>query len=163
MLKSAQQDFTQATKLARSMVCQWGMSDALGNVAYDESGDNGNGFPGFPYHEKSYSEQTAKAIDDEVRKLLEEAHNRAKEILITHKEAIEKMTQMLMEYETLDAQDIRDILNHEWDDEKKKKRLREADNLFKCAPSGPPPPPKFPTDTDQQSRPDDPGLGVAET
>lgn len=160
----AQQDFTQATKLARSMVCQWGMSDALGNVAYDESGDNGNGFSGFPYHEKSYSEQTAKAIDDEVRKLLEKAHDRAKEIIITHKEAIEKMTEMLMEYETLDAQDIRDILNHEWDDEKKKKRLRDADDLFKSPPSGPPPPPKFPSELDEQPRTDnDAGLGIAET
>lgn len=137
----AQQDFAQATRLARSMVCEWGMSDLLGTVTYDERSDNGGGYVGMPYYEKSYSEETAKAIDDEVRTILERAHTRAAEIITAHQKEVELMTDMLMEFETLDAQDIREILKHEWDPEKKRQRVKDAENLFKKSPVLPPPPP----------------------
>ncbi|HEY4831068.1 MAG TPA: cell division protein FtsH, partial [Waddliaceae bacterium] len=137
----AQMDFAQATRLARSMVCEWGMSDNLGKVAYDEKYDNGGGYAGLPYHEKSYSEETARVIDVEVRKLLDAAHQRAHEIIEEYSEEVELMTQMLVEFETLDAHDVRDIINKEWDPEKKRKRLKDQDQLFKRQPESPPPPP----------------------
>jgi cell division protease FtsH len=140
----AQQDFAQATRLARSMVCEWGMSDNLGTVTYDERTDNGGGYGGLSYHEKSYSEETARAIDDEVRKLLDEAHTRAVNIIEEYRKEVELMTEMLVEFETLDAQDVRDIINNDWDPEKKKKRLKDQDQLFKRQTEVPPPPPPPP-------------------
>lgn len=137
----AQQDISQATRLARSMVCEWGMSDQLGTVAYDERGDNGGGYGGLNYHEKNYSEETARAIDEEVRNLLDLAYKRAYDIIESHRKEVELMTAMLIEFETLDAQDVRDILKNEWDPEKKRKRLLEQDQLFKRQPGTPPPPP----------------------
>ncbi len=137
----AQQDFSQATRLARSMVCEWGMSDNLGTVAYDERFDNGGGYAGLNYHEKSYSEETARAIDIEVRNLLEEAHKRAVDIIHLKRAEVELMTQMLIEFETLDAKDVRDILNKEWDPEKKRQRMKDEDQLFKRNTELPPPPP----------------------
>ncbi len=139
----AQQDISQATRLARSMVCEWGMSDNLGAVAYDERSDNGGGYTGLNYHEKSYSEETARAIDDEVRSLLDEAHKRAVDIIEQYRNEVELMTAMLIEFETLDAQDVRDIINKEWDSEKKRKRMKEQDQLFKRQPGSPPPPPSI--------------------
>ena len=117
------------------------MSEILGAVAYDEHVDNGGGY--MSYHEKSYSEETAKAIDDEVRKLLEEAHKRATEVILAHRKEVELMTAMLIEFETLDAQDVKDIINNEWDSEKKKRRLKDVDKMFKRETLTPPPPPEL--------------------
>lgn len=137
----AQMDFTQATRLARSMVCEWGMSDNLGNVAYDERYDNGGGYTGLGYHEKSYSEETARAIDDEVRKLLDAAHDRAIDIINQYKKEVDLMSQMLIEFETLDSQDVREIIKGEWDPDNKRQRLKDQDQLFKRQTEMPPPPP----------------------
>lgn len=134
----AQMDISQATRLARSMVCEWGMS-SLGAVAYDERADSGGGY--LPYHEKTYSEETARAIDEEVRALLEAAHKRAVEIVVERRKEVELMTSMLIEFETLDSQDVKDIMNNAWDSEKKKKRLLDQDKLFKRQVETPPPPP----------------------
>lgn len=134
----AQQDFRQATQLARSMVCEWGMSDKLGTVAYDERSDTV--YPGFGGHDKKYSEDTARSIDEEVKTLLESAHNHAKEILLKHREHVELMTQMLIEFETLDAEDVRKILNNEWNIDEKRKKLKDADELHKTSATPPPPP-----------------------
>jgi cell division protease FtsH len=142
----AQQDFAQATRLARSMVCEWGMSDNLGTVTYDERYDSGGGYAGLGYHEKSYSEETARTIDDEVRKLLEEAHSRAITIIQDYRKEVELMTEMLVEFETLDAQDVREIINHKWDPEKKRQRLKDQEQLFKRQTETPPPPPPLPNE-----------------
>lgn len=137
----AQHDFIQATRLARSMICEWGMSDNLGTVAYDERFDGGGGYGGFGYHEKSYSEETARAIDEEVRRILDAAHKRAVDIILAHRAEIELMTQMLIEFETLDSLDIKEIIENRWDPERKRRRLKEQDALFKRNTEAPPPPP----------------------
>lgn len=142
----AQQDISQATRLARSMVCEWGMSKNLGAVAYDERYDGGGGYAGMNYHEKNYSDETARAIDDEVRQLLDEAHKRSVEIIEKHREEVELMTAMLIEFETLDAKDVRDIINKEWDPEKKRQRMKDQDQLFKRSAELPPPPPPLSQD-----------------
>lgn len=135
----ARQDIERATALARSMVCEWGMSDKLGVVAYDERADQT--YLGVSHHEKKYSEETAKAIDIEVRAILDEAHELAKKIIEENREKVELMTQMLIEFETLDAEDIRKIMSGEWSVEDKRGRLKEAEELHKKAPATPPPSP----------------------
>lgn len=138
----AQQDIEQATKLTRSMVCEWGMSDKLGAVAYDERDRGGQYLGMMNYHEKRYSEQTARAIDAEVRSILDEAHNRAYEIIKENRERVELMTKMLMEFETLDRVDILKIFNDEWDSDEKRERLKKEAESHKKKPATPPPPPK---------------------
>ena len=137
----AQQDIERATQLARSMVCEWGMSEKLGAVAYDERSEQGQylGFAG--YHEKKYSEETAKSIDDEVRRILDDAHEKARQMILEHRDQVELMTQMLMEFETLDAEDVKKIINNEWNIDEKRDRLKKADDLHKKTPAIPPPPP----------------------
>ncbi len=140
----ARQDIEQATHLARSMVCEWGMSEKLGLVAYDERTDAGQHLGLTNYYEKKYSEETAKAIDNEVRNLLDEAHKRAKEIILKYRDQLELMAQMLMEFETLDAKDVELIINGQWEIEEKRQRIRLAEDLNKKTPIPPPPPPPPP-------------------
>lgn len=131
----AQQDFQQATSLARSMVCDWGMSDKLGNVAYGERNDQNN-MMGFS--EKKYSEETAKIIDDEVRRLLDDAYASARTILEKMRKQVELMTQMLIEFETLDSEDVQKIMNDQWDTEEKRARVKTAEDLHKKSLPQPP-------------------------
>lgn len=145
----AQQDIERATQLARSMVCKWGMSDKLGAVAYDERSNNngyGGGYSFGEYHEKAYSDETAKSIDAEVRKILDEAHEVARGIILEYRDQVELMTQMLMEFETLDSEDVQEIvIKKDWDVSRKKDRIKRAAELYKKDPPGnspPPPPPK---------------------
>lgn len=136
----AQQDIERATQLARSMVCDWGMSNELGPVAYTDRGDGQQmGFGGS--RDKGYSEETAKAIDQEVKMLLDEAHKKAKDILEQHREEVELMTKMLIEFETLDAEDIDLIMKGKWTVEEKRQKLKMQEELHKKQFTPPPPPP----------------------
>lgn len=137
----AQQDIERATQLARSMICEWGMSDKLGAVTYDERADSGQYLGWANYHDKKYSEETARAIDDEVRAILDAAHARARGLLLDKREQVELMTQMLIEFETLDAEDVQKILKNEWNTEEKRLKLKRADELHKKALTPPPLPP----------------------
>lgn len=139
MSSGAQHDIMQATKMARSMVCEWGMSDILGTVTYDERTESGQYLGMTGYHEKSYSDETAKAIDKEVRKLIDDAHKRAVEILTTHKDKVKLMTDMLMEFETLDSTDIKEIMEGSWNIDTKRARVKTADELQINVPPAPPP------------------------
>ncbi len=136
----AQQDIERATQFARSMVCEWGMSDKLGAVAYDERPEN-NYLDAQGGSRFKYSEETAKAIDNEVRRLLDEAHQKAKDIILEKKDEVELMTQMLMEFETLDAEDVDKILNNKFDIEEKKAKMKVAEELHKSEVIQPPPAP----------------------
>lgn len=127
----AQQDIEHATKLARSMVCEWGMSELLGSVAYDERSETAAYMGMGGSHDKKYSEETAQSIDREVRKLLDEANAMATKIIMDHKEQVELMTAMLMEFETLDSEDIQLILTKKWDSEEKRARIKKAEDLYK--------------------------------
>ena len=140
----AQQDIERATALARSMVCEWGMSDIMGAVTYSERSDSGQYLGWDDYQEKKYSEETAKSIDSEVKKILEAANLRALSILTENKEAVELMTEMLIEFETLDAEDVKKIISKEWTREDKKARLKLQDDLHKKPQATPPPPPPPP-------------------
>jgi len=102
-------DIQMATKLARAMVTQWGMSDKLGNVQYasDEGQYMGNPFAS----QQSVSEETARQIDAEIKRLVDEGHQQAHKILKKHNKELETLAQGLIEYETLSGDEIKDLLN----------------------------------------------------
>ncbi len=138
MSSGAQMDISQATRLARAMICEWGMNDKLGTVAYDERSEaNQYLMPG--YSEKNYSEETARQIDEEVRKLIEVGYKLARDILEKNKDKVELMTDMLMEFETLDRRDVDEIMAGTFTVEEKRKRLKDAQEAHRKVP---PPPPK---------------------
>ncbi|HSX03477.1 MAG TPA: ATP-dependent zinc metalloprotease FtsH [Rhabdochlamydiaceae bacterium] len=149
MSSGAQMDISQATRLVRSMICEWGMNDALGLVALDERSESGQ-YLGMPnYQEKHYSEATAEKIDSQVRKLLDEAHVAAKEICETNRDKLLLMTDMLMEFESLDKQDVIDIMGGKWDIEKKRQKIKSAEDLQRKLP----PPPGAPANPIDISNP----------
>lgn len=104
-------DIRQATSLARNMVCEWGMSDLLGMVEYGE-GDSPVFLARDMTKSRNYSEETAKIIDSEIKKFIDEAFSEAKRILTENRETIEKIALALLEYETLDASHLKDIIEH---------------------------------------------------
>jgi len=105
----AASDIDQATKLARAMVTRWGFSDKLGQVAY---GDNQEEvFLGHSVaRTQNISEETAQIIDDEVRRLIDEAYTAARTILTEKKKEWIAIAEGLLEYETLSGDEIRQIM-----------------------------------------------------
>jgi cell division protease FtsH len=104
-------DIQMVTSYAKAMVCEWGMSDKLGMVQYGD--DSSMSFFGRDVGgARGYSEATAQEIDREVLQLVNTAFERARELISTHREAMEKITAALLEYETLDGKHIKDIIEH---------------------------------------------------
>ena len=106
-------DIRQATSLARHMVCEWGMSDKLGMVEYGE-GDGpvflGRGDMGG--RRTNYSESTAKIIDEEIKRFIDGAYAIATRILNEGRDKVELIAKALLEFETLDASHLKDIIDH---------------------------------------------------
>ncbi|MDR0433278.1 MAG: ATP-dependent zinc metalloprotease FtsH [Bifidobacteriaceae bacterium] len=97
----ASNDIEKATGIARTMVMSYGMSENLGSVAYSKG--DGEVFLGRDYgHRREYSEEIAAAIDEEVRRLIERAHDEAWEILQANRHVLDKVVVELLEHETLD-------------------------------------------------------------
>ncbi len=122
----AKQDISQATALARSMVCEWGMNELLGPVAYETTRQEGQYLGLAGHDERVYSEATAQLIDNEVKILLAAANQRAHEILEAHRAQVEQMTDGLIEFETLDQEDVKKIMAGTWNTDEKKEKLRLA-------------------------------------
>ena len=101
----ASNDFEQATQMARSMVTEYGMSEKLGPVQYEGN----HAMFGATSPQKSISEQTAYEIDEEVRELLNEARNKAAEIIQSHRETHKLIAEALLKYETLDSNQIKSL------------------------------------------------------
>ena len=100
----ASNDFEQATRIARGMVTQYGMSERLGTISYEGSQAV---FIGRDYGQtKTYSEATAQAIDEEIRAITKEAYDKAVEIIEAHREQHKAIALALLKYETLDAKQI---------------------------------------------------------
>ena len=99
----ASNDFEQATQIARAMVTQYGMSDKIGPVELQSSGQV---FTGQGYDQSPYSEKTAALVDEEVRRILNEGHEQALHILETHREQHKVIAEALLKYETLDEKEI---------------------------------------------------------
>ena len=114
----AENDLEIATKLARKMVCQFGMSDKLGHLTFGRR--NGLVFLGKDLtEERNYSEETAKKIDEEVYKIIDDCFQQTKSLLIKHREKLELLAKNLLEKEVLDAEEVKKLLGFK---EKKDKK-----------------------------------------
>ena len=103
-------DIAQATKLARKMVCEWGMS-SLGMIRFSE--ENEMVFLGRDVSRaREYSEATAQHIDSEVKRLIDEAYRQATEMLEAKRDKVELIAKALLEFETLDGSQIADLITH---------------------------------------------------
>ena len=119
----ASNDIMRATDLARNMVTKWGLSDRMGPLAYGE--DEGEVFLGRSVTQhKALSDDTAHAIDEEVRAFIDRNYDRAESILKEHIDKLHAMAEALMKYETIDSDQIRDIMEGRdprppagWDDD----------------------------------------------
>jgi cell division protease FtsH len=103
-------DIKSATKLARKMVCDWGMSD-LGTVAYGENQDHI--FLGKEIaRDQNYSEQTAQKIDAEIAKTIQNEYERAKKILTEHYGLVQKLAEALLKYETIEGKHVYELVKY---------------------------------------------------
>ena len=107
MSTGASNDFERATKLARDMVTKYGMSDNLGIMVY--TGSEQDSFFG-SMSSKTVSEATQQKVDTEIRRILDEQYGIARNLLEINKDKVEAMTSALMEFETIDADQINDIM-----------------------------------------------------
>ena len=105
----ASSDISYATGLARDMVTRWGMSDALGPLQYAEADEEV--FLGYSVNrQKNMSNETAQAIDKEIRRVVEAGYDRAKQLLEKHRDELETLAKALLEYETLSGDEIKTVL-----------------------------------------------------
>jgi cell division protease FtsH len=105
-------DLRNATKLARSMIMQYGMSKNLGPRTFGEHEEMV--FLGREIHEeRDYSDKTAEEIDEEIKRLIMEAENRARAVIVKHKSKLEHLVAALVEKETVEEGEIRMILGEE--------------------------------------------------
>lgn len=106
----AQNDIQRVTEIARNMVTKWGLSDKMGPLAYGE--DEGEVFLGHQVTQhKTISDETAHAIDEEVRRIVEENYSVAKKVLEDNVDILHAMSDALMKYETIDREQIDDVMN----------------------------------------------------
>lgn len=114
----ASSDIDRATKIARGMVMKWGLSEKLGPLAY---GDDEGQYPGMS--SPNYSGATSKVIDEEVRSIIDDRYKVAEALLEENRDILESMKDALIEYETIDAEQVEDLMNRrqvrpprDWDD-----------------------------------------------
>jgi cell division protease FtsH len=109
MTTGASNDFERATEIARRMVTHWGMSDELGTMVYGEN--EGEVFLGrsITTH-KSVSEATLQKVDQEVRRIIDTQYKLARKLLEENRDKVEAMAKSLLEWETLDAEQLNDIM-----------------------------------------------------
>ena len=104
----ASQDIKQVTKIARAMVMQYGMSDRIGMINYDENGDDV--FLGYDIaHNKTYSDKLLSEIDEEVRRIVDECYRDARAIIEAHRDILEKCCDLLMEKEKITGEEFDEL------------------------------------------------------
>ncbi|MFT5702900.1 MAG: cell division protease FtsH [Rickettsiales bacterium] len=101
----ASSDIEQATNMAKAMVIKWGLSDKVGTIDYEPDSNSGQKF------HKEFSEETSQLIDSEIKRIVDEALQKAKQILTDKKDDLEKLAQGLLKFETLSGEEIKDLLN----------------------------------------------------
>jgi len=107
----AQNDLQRATDIARSMVTEFGMSDTVGIASYDNRGRNRFLDAGLIQERGQYAEETARQIDGEVRRILTDAHTRARTLLTDHRDALETVTRRLLDVEVMEGDELRRLLS----------------------------------------------------
>jgi cell division protease FtsH len=128
-------DIRMATNIAKKMVCEWGMSDEIGMVGYTD-GNEHVFLARDMARSRDYSEMTAQKIDAEIKRLIDTSYQRAKELLLKHRPELDAIAKALLEYETLDASHIREIM--------------ETGNIQNPPQNKPPRPPAAPATTKSQ-------------
>ncbi len=115
----AANDLHEATKLARKMVCRWGMSERLGPVTFSQGQDQV--FLGREISQnKDYSEKTGEVIDDEIQRILTEMEKKASEVLNKNRESLDKVVSELLDHETLEDKEVEEILKQNGHGKKEK-------------------------------------------
>ena len=105
----ASSDISYATSLARDMVTRWGMSDELGPLQYADADEEV--FLGYSVNrQRQMSDETARKIDKEIRRVVDEGYERAKTVLSEHRDELETLAKALLEYETLTGDEIKKLL-----------------------------------------------------
>ncbi len=108
----ASNDLERATTLARRMVCEWGMSPAMGPLTFGKKEEQIFLGREIAQHQ-DFSENTAEKIDDEVKKIVTEAYDRAEKLLSSNQEALVNLAEALLEYETLNKEEIQLVIKGE--------------------------------------------------
>jgi len=106
----ASNDIMRASQIARNMVTKWGLSEKMGPLMYSEDDDGGYLGRGGGGQNSSLSGETAKMIDSEVRSIIDQCYGTAKQILTDNRDKLDAMADALMKYETIDAEQIDDIM-----------------------------------------------------
>jgi cell division protease FtsH len=121
----ASNDIKQATEMARAMVCEWGLSEKMGPVAYSENEEHI--FLGRELaRTRNVSDETLREIDAEVRRLVDEALTRAREIVTANREKLERVAQALLKYETLTGEEVAKLVAGESIEAEKERELEEV-------------------------------------
>jgi cell division protease FtsH len=106
----ASNDIQQATNMARRMVTEWGMSEKLGRLRYVDNQEEV--FLGHSVsRSQTISPETARLIDEEIRRIIEEAETKARMVLTEHKDDLHRVTKALLEFETLSGEEVRTLLD----------------------------------------------------
>ena len=122
----ASNDLERATKMARAMVTNYGMSSELGTQVFGQP--NHEVFLGRDYgNTQDYSDDTARRIDDEVARIMKEAHDRAVEILSSKRDQMDLMASVLLERETVDGEACQALLNNHWAEYLEQEKAKEAE------------------------------------
>lgn len=125
-------DLEQATKLAKRMVSEWGMSDVLGPIAFGDQDEQP--FLGRELaHARNYSERTAQTIDDEVRRFLTEGYELARRLITEHLDEIKLLADGLIEFETLDIEDVNILLEKGIEGLRTEREAREKEDKPRVA------------------------------
>ncbi|HHI81278.1 MAG TPA: ATP-dependent zinc metalloprotease FtsH [Planctomycetes bacterium] len=145
----AQNDIKQATNLAKVMVTELGMSDKVGPLNYSES--TGNDFLGRELHlGRDHSEETSKLIDEEIRRITREGYDRAKNMILEHRDALDRIAGALLRFETITGEEVQALMAGASIDDIGKKRWEEKE-------ISPPPLKKAdgPSETQKRENPED--------
>ena len=110
MTTGAAQDIKQATSMAKRMVTEWGMSDELGMVSYSDQDQEVFLGKSWSNAGRAHSEATQQRVDEEVKRIIDTQYKRARLILESNRDKVEVMVKALMEYETIDSDQIKDIM-----------------------------------------------------
>ena len=110
--QGASKDIEQATNLARNMVTRFGMSEKMGPILYGEE-DHGVFLGRDIGHSRNYGENVAGQIDSEIRRIIDEAYNKAKEVLEENRDGLERTAQLLLKKEKVSGDEFREVLNNE--------------------------------------------------
>ncbi|MHC4986157.1 MAG: ATP-dependent zinc metalloprotease FtsH, partial [Planctomycetota bacterium] len=128
-------DIVHVTDLARTMVIDWGMSERLGLISYNERHRRPQMMD---FGGKDYSDRTAETIDEEIKRIVDEAHAETRKLLETHRDQMTRIAEALLKYETLEADEVKQIVDGQTLDKNTVTDLIEAERAKGDSPDAEP-------------------------